>query len=353
MTDPAQIRAAASNFTPQPVTEIIPLAGGIINRTWRLCLKNGEELILQRLNCQVFKWPEQSCRNMALVGKLAKKLHKLSDRRWEIPSLRLTPAGEPWWFAPDGGLWRAMDFITGTINIQQVDSPAMAADIGRGLALFHQLVADISPHQLPATIDHFHDTPHYIEELERGVASRKELSPQQSRLVDFSRERSRRGAELASALKQGLLTTAIIHGDPKVENFLFDAASKRVCSLIDLDTVGPGLRLHDLGDCVRSCAARPAGPGALDFDLEICKEIVAGYQGQGPELLTGNDKKFLPRAIWLLPFELGVRFLSDQLSGAGYFRESFPGQNLQQAEEQFSLARAVEAKGGELASLAN
>ena len=39
---------------------------------------------------------------------------------------------------------------------------------------------------------------------------------------------------------------------------LYDHKTDRVISLIDLDTVKPGLFLHDLGDALRSCC-NPAG----------------------------------------------------------------------------------------------
>ncbi len=59
----------------------------------------------------------------------------------------------------------------------------------------------------------------------------------------------------ASILEQARdrLSHRVIHGDPKAANFLFAADTDRAVSLIDFDTVKPGLLLHDLGDCLRSC----------------------------------------------------------------------------------------------------
>ena len=44
------------------------------------------------------------------------------------------------------------------------------------------------------------------------------------------------------------IRNSLIHGDPKLSNFLFDIQYKYVVSLIDLDTVSSGYLLTDLAD---------------------------------------------------------------------------------------------------------
>ena len=57
---------------------------------------------------------------------------------------------------------------------------------------------------------------------------------------------------LLDFLKNKSIDNSIIHGDPKLSNFLFDIQYKYVVSLIDLDTVSSGYLLTDLADCIRS-----------------------------------------------------------------------------------------------------
>jgi hypothetical protein len=45
---------------------------------------------------------------------------------------------------------------------------------------------------------------------------------------------------------------------------------------------------------------------------------------------------------WLLPFELGTRFLTDHLKGDLYFKVSRRGENLERASRQFDLVRDIE-----------
>jgi hypothetical protein len=58
--------------------------------------------------------------------------------------------------------------------------------------------------------------------------------------------------------------------------------------------------------------------------------------------LSDPDLEAIPDAIALLPFELGLRFLTDHLAGDVYFRTERPGHNLDRALVQFRLAASVE-----------
>ena len=46
-------------------------------------------------------------------------------------------------------------------------------------------------------------------------------------------------------------------------------------------------------------------------------------------------------AIWLITFELGLRFFSDHLVGNVYFKTQRPNHNLQRALVQFQLADSI------------
>ena len=78
---------------------------------------------------------------------------------------------------------------------------------------------------------------------------------------------------LLSYLNQQSINQNVIHGDPKLSNFLFDNQFKYVISLIDLDTVSSGFLLTDLADCIRSiCNVACEDPKDIDdvhFDFLI------------------------------------------------------------------------------------
>jgi hypothetical protein len=68
-------------------------------------------------------------------------------------------------------------------------------------------------------------------------------------------------------------------------------------------------------------------------------------------LLTPADLEAIPDAIALLPFELGLRFLTDHLAGDVYFRTERPGHNLDRALVQFRLAASVERQRAAIEAL--
>jgi len=147
--------------------------------------------------------------------------------------------------------------------------------------------------------------------------------------------------DLEHAKQQGLLPLRVIHGDPKLNNFLFDKHSKKVVSIIDLDTVKPGLVHYDIGDCLRSCCHR------LDsdkFDLDICTAILGSYLSEAGAFFSEHDSHYLYPAIRLIPFELGIRFYTDYLEGNRYFKVAEPEQNLQRAAAQFRLCESIMAQ---------
>ncbi|HSL40965.1 MAG TPA: phosphotransferase, partial [Desulforhopalus sp.] len=151
---------------------------------------------------------------------------------------------------------------------------------------------------------------------------------------------------LQAAQESGLLPRQAVHGDPKIDNFLFTGAGDPV-GLIDLDTVGGGLVVTDLGDCLRSgCnrAGEEGGAAPVEFDLDLAGELIAGYL-QGP---GGPPPAALRAAIFdgllLVCFELGLRFFTDYLRGNSYFKVTSPRDNLHRALSQFRLSDVIAAQ---------
>ena len=131
----------------------------------------------------------------------------------------------------------------------------------------------------------------------------------------------------------------MIHGDPKLNNFLFDNRSKKAISLIDLDTVKPGLVHYDIGDCLRSCCQSENN----QFDLDCCAALLKSYLLEAGAFFTDHDIAYLYAAIRLIPFELGLRFYTDYLHGNCYFKVTAPEQNCQRAIQQFRLCENIMA----------
>ena len=132
----------------------------------------------------------------------------------------------------------------------------------------------------------------------------------------------------------------MIHGDPKLSNFLFDIKNRYVVSLIDLDTVSSGYLLTDLADCIRStCNVSGEDPENIEnvsFDINYCKYFLNGYFSLAYKK-GDHDFGLLPEFIYLIIVELTIRFLNDFLHSNMYFKVKYQTHNLYRAEVQYRL----------------
>ena len=76
--------------------------------------------------------------------------------------------------------------------------------------------------------------------------------------------------------------------------------------------------------------------------MEVCRPVLAAYAGEMRGLLSAGEVATLFDGIRVLPYELGVRFLTDHLEGDRYFRVQAHGENLHKALIQFSLGRDID-----------
>ncbi len=350
---PQEALAAARNFCGAEIPlDIEEIGTGNINDTFVVSSPGQPPFILQRLSPQAFSAPEQICQNLELLNRHlpAQRMASLvPGRRWAIPQLLPAHNNTLGWTDQRHNFWRALSYIADTTSLACLSSPAEALEVGRALAIFHTLVGALDPAAFHITIPHFHETPHYFALYQKALAANpggaasglaKECHHYIEAHQDFL-------TILEEARGRGELQTTTIHGDPKLANILFDKQTSQACALIDLDTVGPGLLLYDIGDCLRSCCNRGSNTSDLEttrFDSAFCVAILKGYVEQGPQLLGPGDKRYLLDAIQLIPLELGLRFFTDFLSGCRYFKTAHPEETLRRAAAQFRLAASIKAQ---------
>lgn len=330
---------------PAPVAGVAPYGGGLINATF-LVTAGDARYILQRINGSVFPEPERIISNLSVLAEHA-ATHAESGLR--IPTL--IPARDGLSFVRDagGGLWRLMEFIPDTRGLTRIDDPEQAREVGRILGRFHVLVSDLPVERLAVTLPGFHVTPNHLECFERVLAAYTAVrSEALSQAIARVTARRTRVDVLEAARRDGRLPVRVIHGDPKLDNILFDRVTGRAVSLIDLDTVQAGLVHYDIGDCLRSCCNRRDGPGGAGFALDLCRAILGAYAHETDGLLDAAEIELLYDAIRLIPFELALRFLTDHLEGDRYFRVTERGQNLHKAGIQLALVEDIETKEREI-----
>ena len=72
--------------------------------------------------------------------------------------------------------------------------------------------------------------------------------------------------------------------------------------------------------------------------------MLTGYAEATRDWLSGEDIDCLFDGIRVMPFELGLRFLTDHLQGDRYFKIDRPGRNLDKARVQFALVADIERR---------
>ncbi|WP_427159263.1 phosphotransferase enzyme family protein [Aliinostoc sp. HNIBRCY26] len=337
---------------PGKVTNVQAFGSGNINDTFLVTVDAQEpHFILQRINTQVFRQPQLIMQNMrTFTEHIYQSLQRQPlNRRWEIPRVLSTQEAQDYCIDTTGNFWRAISFIGNSQSFDTMQSLEQAQEIGYALGMFHNLISDLAPEKLADTLVGFHITPLYLQHYQEVLAGiTPKSSPEVNYCLQFVSDRTTFAHILENAKVEGKLPLRLMHGDPKINNVMFDTATQKAVSVIDLDTVKPGLVHYDIGDCLRS-GCNPAGEETADwdsiyFDTDLCRGILQGYLAVAKAFLTENDYTYMYDGIRLIAFELGLRFFADYLAGNVYFKVKHPEHNLARAIVQFKLTESIESQ---------
>lgn len=353
MNETGEVAAVARRFRIcGPVRSVEAIEVGIINATFLVACVGGR-YVVQRLNGAVFSDAEAVMGNVARVtAHLARKARATGSR-----ALALVAAWDgSGWVAQGGCYWRCYDFIEGCKTLNVIETLGQAREAGRAFGEFLSLVGDLPAGELVETIPGFHDTRGRCERLMQAAAA------------DCCGRAGAVAADLAAVRQRGPLAARfedlearaeilrrVVHNDTKINNVMFDEVTGEAACVIDLDTVMPGLLLHDFGDLVRS-AANPAAEDERDLSLivprmDVFGALAAGFVGATREMLTPRERAELAIAPQVLALELAARFLTDHLEGDRYFQICRPGQNLDRCRAQLALLEGFEAAEEEMVGL--
>lgn len=331
------------------ILEVCEFGNGNINDTYLVTTSLNEEahFVLQRINTQVFKHPQLIMQNMRIFTEHMRRRARVEGHHWEMPRVLLTQDGHDFHLDAEGNFWRAITYVEGARSFDTIRDIDHAREVGHALGTFQHLICDLPIELLADTLEGFHIMPRYLLQYDQTVSHNGHKSGAEVnfglRFID-----ARRGLAhvLENARAHGKLQLRPVHGDPKVNNVMIEEATGHAISLVDLDTVKPGLIHYDIGDCMRS-GCNPMGEEteqweAVHFEPEIGQAILTGYLTQARHFLTGADYEYLFDSIRLLTFELGVRFFTDYLAGDVYFKVKHPEHNLLRALVQFKLTESIE-----------
>jgi len=335
------------------VEDVQEYGNGNVNDTYLVTLECSahKHFILQRINTRVFRQPQLVMSNMLTVtDHILNRLEQNpvgTRRRFETPRVLLTEEGRSYFTDSNGAVWRAVTFIQAARSFDAIQDVGHAEEIGYALGAFHSLISDLPSERLADTLPGFHITPLYLRHYDEVAANNPPLrSSEVDYAVNFIVKRRSWTGVLEDARTSGKLKLRPIHGDPKVNNVMIDNVTRLAVSVVDLDTVQPGLLHYDIGDMLRS-GCNPIGEEIarweeVRFELDLCRAILQGYLSVAKDFLAENDYEYFFDAIRLIAFELGLRFFTDYLEGNVYFKVRWQEHNLFRALVQFKLTESIE-----------
>ena len=313
----------------------------------------------QRINTAIFGDPAAVMDNVRRVlSHVHRKLEDLEAADASRRALTLVPArdGAAFFRDAEGGWWRTYVFVEGSRTVDVVETPGQAYEAARAFGTFERMLIDLPPPRLRATLPGFHHTPGRLEAFRRALqADPLNRAASVRDAVAFAEERERLAWSLEDLAASGAVVERTVHNDTKVNNVLLDAATGEALCVIDLDTVMPGLALHDFGDLVRTAACR-ATEDEPDVSRVVVEPALFEALARGwLEALSGHvgaeERASLVLAGKVITFECGLRFLTGHLSGDRYFRTHRPGHNADRCRAQFALVRSLEVQEERLAGI--
>lgn len=321
----------------------------------------GQTYLLQKINPDVFRFPERVMEGtVASLNAQRRGASKRPDIDWRVPKLVPTKGGNT--HLVGHGVWRMQTFIGGVrcykslAEVDRAGQKKLAYEAGKGLAHYLDFTEDIDPSGLQESLPGYRNTRIYFNQLHSALAGQREDHPEKlwlpddpdllystephfytvvseeerlarrhdpelAHFIELALDSEALALELVEMRERGEIRQIAIHGDTKLENFLFNEDMESV-ALVDLDTVMPHSWLADWGDLVRSlcnvAGEREANLDNIDVDVEIYQAVKEGFLS-GAQSPTPKEIGLMGRAVQVIALELGVRFLSDYLRGDTYF----------------------------------
>jgi Ser/Thr protein kinase RdoA (MazF antagonist) len=317
---------------------ISPFGNGLINHTWKIISADGDYL-LQKINRQVFRQPEDILDNCRMLSEYLKTFHP--DYLFVAP---LDTTNGLNYVLLDDQFYRLFPFVTGSYSCDEVARPGLAFEAAKQFGRFTHLLSGFDPQQLHITLPDFHNLTLRFQQFKTALNNGNKDRISASKVyISFLIEQEGIVRIFEGIKKNPAFTIRVIHHDSKINNVLFDRTNDRGLCIIDLDTIMPGYYISDVGDMLRTYLS-PAGEEERDFSKieireEYFNEIVVGYLG---EMKSGLSKDEIPYFIYSGKFAIymqALRFLTDYLNDDIYYNIQYEAQNFIRAGNQIVLLK--------------
>lgn len=338
------------------------VTNGHINTTYKVFFRRDGELkdyIVQRINTYVFKNPVEVMANISSVTEYIRKKIKatgVSAKRYVL-HYQQDKTGK-YYYANGEEFWRCSRFIDDSAVFNITGNLTVIEESGRAFGEFQQYLSDYPVNELYIAIPHFHNTVKrydaFRETIQRNEARRAEQV--QGEIGEYAalEEIATKMYKMQSA---GELPLRVTHNDTKCNNVLFDKDTYAHLSVIDLDTVMPGLVAFDFGDAIRftanTCAEDETDLAKVALDMAKFEAFTKGFVGAVKDSLTEKELDTMALGALTMTVECGLRFLTDYIDGDKYFKIDYDRHNLDRSRCQLALAKDMLSHLDEMQAIVN
>ncbi|MBQ9748317.1 MAG: aminoglycoside phosphotransferase family protein [Clostridia bacterium] len=342
---------------PGTIKSIEVVGNGNINGTFDITMveEDGKEsrYIFQKVNMFVFKSPKQIMSNIRKITEhIAAKLEAEGKSRDGVMHFFQRENGKNY-LVDSQGFWRVSEYVPNSVTYNECDNLDRLRSAGGAFGKFQTMLSDFDANELYETIPNFHNTRSRIAVLMRHANEDPcgRVDEVQDELMQIRKFKplAVRFNELIDSQEMPLRVT---HNDTKMNNILFDATTGEAKTVIDLDTVMPGLVAHDFGDAIRFAANTAAEDepdlSKVALDIDRFRAFAEGFIPAVKSSLTAIEIKTLALGAFVMTVEVAVRFLDDYITGDQYFKTLYRGHNLVRARCQLKLAQEMYDRMGEM-----
>ncbi len=320
------------------IKSVSSFGNGHINKTF--LIKANKRYILQEINSYVFKDVDTLMNNIEVVTSFLSKKN--------VNTLHLVKSLDGKNFIKvDGHYFRVFEYIENSKCYETIlGNNELVKTTGKSFARFHKELDSLNPELIRDVIPNFHNTlkryNDFLDALDKADEEKKENALKEIEAINFYKVKY---SLLVDKLSNREISEHIIHGDPKINNILFDKDTDEVLCIVDLDTIMKGTYLYDIGDAYRTLFTGEyedtTDLGNIRVDLDIYSSYLEGYLSEMKDILSLEEISLIPFSAFLLTIEVGIRFLEDYLRGNVYYHVEYEEHNLVRSRTQLKLANQI------------
>ena len=325
------------------------LNSGHINDTYLIHTHSKPNYVLQRINGNVFSDAGNLVVNKVLVSDFLQSEYKnlpLLEVSKKVLCFVKTKDNAFFFKDEDENIWNLSIFIEDSITYLKTPNSEIAFEAGKATGLFLENTTNFDVTKLTDILPNFHSiTSRYLQFKEALKNASKAKIAKTLDQIDFAEQHIEEMLQIDKAIEDNRIPLRLTHSDTKISNILF-SEDKALC-LIDTDTVMKGAIHFDYGDAIRTiCNTADEDEKDLslvDFNLEFFKSYTKGFF-QELKNITEEEIGYLPVSIKMMPYIMGLRFLTDFLNNNIYYKVGYENHNLDRAKNQFAYIESINKK---------